>query len=90
MKNRIFNFHSDAGHGWLAVKLTDLIDLGINKKISRYSYIKGETVYLEEDLDLSVFFKAFEDKHGVKPTIKDLDHQYDRSPIRSFNNYRGV
>ena len=35
--------HSDAGHGWLAVKLADLEMLGIKTDITEYSYVKGKT-----------------------------------------------
>ena len=43
--------HSDPGHGWLAVKLSDLKMLGIEANITDFSYIKGKTAYLEEDKD---------------------------------------
>ena len=43
--------HSDPGHGWLAVKLSEIKMLGIETDISEFSYIKGKTAYLEEDCD---------------------------------------
>lgn len=85
-----FNFHSDSGHGWLAVKFNMLVELKIESKISGFSYIRNGTVYLEEDCDMLSFIKAYEDKYKEKPEVIDLNHKYDRSPIRSFNHYRGV
>ena len=78
-------YHSDPGHGWLAVKLDDLKMLGIEADISSFSYIKGKTAYLEEDCDMSTFIKAAETK-GIKVEVKQGAVR-DRSPIRSFRQY---
>jgi hypothetical protein len=79
----------DPGHGWLAVKKSELIDLGIADKISRFSYEKGKTVYLEEDQDMRTFILAFENKYGQGPAIR-TNYVNKRSPIRSYKNYQGV
>lgn len=52
-----FKFYSDAGHGWLAVKRELLEQFGLLSKVTHYSYQKGETVYLEEDCDASLFIE---------------------------------
>ena len=78
-------FHSDAGHGWLAVKVSDLKMLGIETKITPYSYIKGKTVYLEEDCDMSKFIEAAKAK-GITIEVRSGTPR-DRSPIRSFKSY---
>ncbi|MHC4691049.1 MAG: hypothetical protein ACYS5F_15700 [Planctomycetota bacterium] len=44
-KYRLF---SDAGHSWLEVSFDELVSLGINKKITAWSYYKGNNVYLED------------------------------------------
>lgn len=80
-------YHSDPGHGWLAVKLSDLKMLGIESKITGFSYIKGQTAYLEEDCDMSTFINAAKEK-GIEVKIKQ-GAQRDRSPIRSFKSYQG-
>lgn len=56
----MYKFHTDPGHGWLAVPVAELYDLGIAQKISRYSYISrdGRLAYLEEDCDLSIFART--------------------------------
>lgn len=78
-------FHSDPGHGWLAVKMSELKMLGIETQISSYSYVKGKTVYLEEDCDAGVFIKAAKAK-GFTVEVQS-GKQRDRSPIRSFQSY---
>lgn len=69
--NDTFTLHSDPGHGWLEVSPADLKAVGLTvDNISGYSYKnrRGNRLFLEEDCDLSVFFKAFKEKHGVLPT----------------------
>jgi hypothetical protein len=85
--NKKFNMHHDAGHGWLAVKIQDLIDLEIIHKISKYSYTKGKTIYLEEDMDASTFITKYKELYGKRPYINDLEQRKDRSPIRSFKTW---
>ena len=77
--------HSDPGHGWLAVKLDELKMLGIETKITPFSYVKGKTVYLEEDCDMSEFITAAKAK-GIEVEVRE-GPQRDRSPIRSFRSY---
>lgn len=84
-----FKFYADPGHGWLAVKRNLLSDLGITQSISRYSYERGQTVYLEEDCDASKFLQAWKAKHGSEPTI-ECRHTNNRSPIRSYDSYSGA
>src|SRR5208283_3098652 len=51
-------FHTDAGHGWLQVPRKALFDLGIAASISRYSYVKGDFAFLEEDCDAPKYLAA--------------------------------
>ena len=51
-------FHEDGGHGWLQVPHGLIKSLGIGKEISSYSYKDKNFAYLEEDDDLSKFFRA--------------------------------
>lgn len=77
--------HTDPGHGWLAVKLSELKMLGIQHEISSYSYVKGKTAYLEEDSDAGKFINAMRAK-GIEVEVKEGAHR-DRSPIRYFKSY---
>lgn len=85
-KDKLYRFHCDPGHGWLAVKLKDLNVLGINEnEISNYSYVRGQTAYLEEDCDAGIFINAFKNKFGCDPIIKET-YRNNRSPIRSYQS----
>ncbi len=82
---KTYKFYNDAGHGWMAVKRQELVDLGIMDKISTYSHQRGATVYLEEDCDAYLFIKAMKDR-GIE--VKYVDKYVgDRSPIRSYDSY---
>ena len=78
-------FYSDPAHGWCAVKLNVLYDLGIIEKISPYSYIRGKTAYLEEDCDYSTLISALMDKNILY--VMDSKHTDKRAPIRSYDRY---
>ena len=82
----VFNFHSDAGHGWLAVNNALVRELDLATKISQFSYMQGKSSYLEEDCDMGHFINAFTLKFGFAPKIKELDSR-DRSVIRSFKRF---
>ena len=87
MKTVQFKFYSDPGHGWMAVKRKMLDELGLKFTITRYSYQKGQTVYLEEDCDAGNFMKALREQRGLE--IKIVEKSTDnRSPIRSYESYR--
>ena len=77
--------HSDPGHAWLAVKLSEIEMLGIKADISSYSYVKGKTAYLEEDCDAGKFIQAMRAK-GIEVEVKEGACR-DRSPIRYFKPY---
>ena len=77
-------FHSDPGHAWLAVKKAELKRLKIDFMISSFSYMNGETAYLEEDRDAEVFLNAKKAK-GEMVNIKDSYREH--TPIRNYENY---
>jgi hypothetical protein len=56
----MYKFYSGPAHGWLAVPAKELEDAGVFYKVSDYSYYdpKSEMVYLEEDCDAGIAFKA--------------------------------
>lgn len=83
-KEKVYIFHTDPGHGWLAVKRSELKQLAIEDKISTYSYQKGATVYLEEDCDAGVFIEAL--KASGKEFTCRSSHQ-ENTPIRSYAHY---
>lgn len=85
MKTLKLKFYSDPGHGWLACKVDLLVKLGINKTISRFSYVKGGTAYLEEDCDASRLIHALK-AANIEYTIESKNtNQY--SPIRNYHSW---
>lgn len=78
-----FTLYYDAGHGWLAVTEALAATIGLTEgDFSAYSYREGDTLYLEEDLDASVFVRAWEAARG-EILIHAVDHgRY--SPIRNM------
>jgi len=94
MENTTYTYHHDAGHGWLEVDFGELLELNIAGDISGCSYRKGDTVFLEEDCDMTEFFNAYELKLGKKPKtapendgdwIRELPY-YELSDFKSYIN----
>ena len=82
---KAYTFHTDAGHGWLQVKKSELRTLGIAEKITGFSYQYLDSVYLEEDCDAGTFLSALK-AQGTQFAIKER-HDGDYSRIRDFANY---
>jgi len=92
---KTYIFHEDPGHGWMAVKRTELTQLNILHKISFYSYQSesGTIIYLEEDRDASLFIKALTKKLGIpiKTFIRNhtrTSHQ-DNTFVRHLSHFKG-
>lgn len=85
MKTKKYIVYSDSGHAWGKVKFSEILKLGIQDKISSYSYMRGDNVYLEEDCDLSLLVNALR-KIDIK--VEWIEKNTDkRSKIRSYNHY---
>ncbi len=80
------NFYCDPGHGWVKINKKWLSLLAIEDKISRYSYMRKDYVYLEEDNDLSTLYAAA-DKQGIKIVLKEY-YTDKQSKIRSYASYK--
>ena len=83
-----YQFYTDPGHGWLRVPYSELERLDIADKITRYSYTRGDNVFLEEDCDLSTFMKA-KTNLNEKIEIRTINSNR-QSRIRSYNSYNGA
>ena len=81
-------FFSDPGHGWLRVPADLLEDWGLRLKISPYSYVKGKSVYLEEDSDASIFLQEAK-RRGVEVQVRSSSVN-NRSTIRNYDSYDGT
>ena len=87
MKERTYRYYQDPGHGWIAVGLRELEDLGIAQDISHHSYRRGGTVYLEEDDDAGKWVAARVAAGMSKPLIKSV-YCKTSSRIRGHHPYR--
>ena len=85
MKRMTLNYYQDPGHGWVKVGLQTLVDLGIHDKITRYSYVRKNHAYLEEDCDLGLLFKVCNAK-GIKIVLRE-HHTNKSSKIRAYQSY---
>ena len=76
-------FHSDSGHGWLAVPLAELSRLGVRPTV--YSYRDNDCAYLEEDCDRPAF-EAAAAEQGIGLTFGYEHHDGDCfvRALRSF------
>ncbi|MDD5649455.1 MAG: hypothetical protein PHF86_03410 [Candidatus Nanoarchaeia archaeon] len=87
MKEKIYVFYSDSGHGWLKVLKREVETSGIIKQISSFSHKKNQFLYLEEDCDASIFIKAQEAK-GIKVKLKSFSTNRS-SKIRNYERFLG-
>jgi hypothetical protein len=88
-RNRTFSFvlYSDPGHGWLAVRRELLLRYAkAALSITRYSYQRGENVYLEEDCDCQSFLEALQDE-GLAFKIVEKTCSRNQSRIRSYDRF---
>lgn len=86
-----YDYFTDPGHGWLKVKKSELVALGIADKISSYSYERGEWAYLEEDCDMGAFFNAKgwkgDTDFWLSGIIRGRNSAYKQSKIRGYARY---
>ena len=78
-----YEFHYDAGHGWLKVSHAELRELGIAHKISSYSYRDENYAYLEEDCDAPLFEEAAHLTPGQYIEVDDGNDSF----IRNLQRY---
>jgi hypothetical protein len=78
--------YSDPSHAWAKVKRQVLVNLGIDKDVSPYSYQYKDNVYLEEDCDLTLLYhRLLKDNVRMKFVEKHTDKD---SRIRTYESYQ--
>lgn len=77
---KAYMFHTDPGHGWLQVPLTEVKAMGI--PVSTYSYKDDTFAYLEEDCDAPKFMKALGEEVAIYEKHSNRD-----SFIRNLERY---
>lgn len=83
-------YHSDPGHGWIAVS-SKLLPIDVQKRITSFSYErpgkKHKTIYAEEDCDASIVLDYLRTRFNV--TLKRVYTKGDKlSRIRNYSCYR--
>ena len=87
---KVFDFISDPGHGWVKVPHALLAQLMISKQITTYSYMRGAYAYLEEDMDASTFHQAYEKCFGFAPKYRERNAGQKYSRVRGYDTYPGT
>lgn len=86
---------NDIGHGWLQVPKCLVYELGIENKITAYSYETEKYIYLEEDCDMHIFFQTYFDNENYTEARAFWDF-YEHIPrvylsteseIRNYNRF---
>jgi hypothetical protein len=68
---RTFTYLQDPGHGWLIVSRGDLAGAGLSPAdFSQCSYVRGDTIALEEDCDMPRFLKRL-DERGIPYRLRE-------------------
>lgn len=81
-----FTYYQDPGHGWLRVPMSLIKKIGIESKISSYSFISGKSSYLEEDDDACIFLQRLRELK-IDFVIKNkYIKRFDRSKTRFNTN----
>ena len=83
---KTFIVYSDPGHAWARVSFETLRELGIEDKISPFSYQRNGYAFLEEDCDLSVLILALRAR-GIEPRWVEKHRREGPSKIRSYLCY---
>ena len=81
------NYICDPGHGWIAIPMEVVKELGIEDKVSSCSYKRRGIAYLEEDCDAALFLEAVKEKCGVSDLKINQIHQNNESIIRTFDRF---
>lgn len=82
-----FDFYTDPGHGWLKVGFISIVKLDIVDKITDCSYRRGDNAYLEEDCDMVLFIKRWEDYTGKSWDWKLNAREHHTNKSSKIRNY---
>ena len=87
-KTKTLLMYEDPGHGWCKVSRYDKVFQMIAKEVSHFSYQLGDSVYLEEDCDLGLYYnKLVELGYEIK---WKYNHTDDNSRIRGYAPYKYI
>lgn len=78
-----YKFFTDPAHGWLEVTRDEINRLRVVP--SKYSYMRGDLVYLEEDCDASAFIRA---KKELGEKVETTEIYRVRTAIRNYPSFK--
>ena len=87
-KTKTLLMYEDPGHAWCKVSRYDKVFQMIAKEVSHFSYQLGDSVYLEEDDDLGLYYNKLVEL-GYEIKWKYI-HTNDNSRIRGYEQYRYI
>jgi hypothetical protein len=89
-----YAFYTDPSHGWLKVLIEEIVQLGIARDISSFSYVSPDRkwAYLEEDMDAQTYIRAvlsadwFQDMNAIRASTRNI---YSERPcyVRNFDSF---
>jgi hypothetical protein len=86
LEPRTFTYLQDPGHGWLIVSRGDLAAAGMSPAdFSASSYVRGDTIALEEDCDMPHFLKNL-DERGIPYRLREQHTDADAHVRRWASN----
>ncbi len=81
----IIEVYADPSHSFAKVSIKNLIKYKVIDKISKYSYVRKDFAYLEEDRDLTIYLMA------LKENCVDYSLRYHytnrQSKIRNYSSF---
>lgn len=86
MVKKVHKLYTDGDCGWLKVKKSKLVKLGIADKITEKSYMRGDNAYLDKDTDAKVFEQTMKDK-GFEYGIKVIESKGRNSKISKYAKF---
>jgi hypothetical protein len=79
-------YHQDSGHGWLEVPSREIKAMGLEGRITPYSYLHEGKAYLEEDMDAGAFLDMR--KLLSKPVVIQNNYIDGMCHIRDYPHFR--
>jgi hypothetical protein len=88
LEPRTFTYLQDPGHGWLIASCADLAGAGMSPAdFSSCSYVRGDTLALEEDCDMPRFLKRL-DERGIPYRLRE-QHTNTEAHVRHWASNTG-
>jgi hypothetical protein len=90
MKKKVkkLKMYEDPGHAWCKVRRAEKLFQKVAKDITSFSYQCGNYVYLEEDCDLGLYYKACVEAGYEIEWDYEVTKNGELSKIRNYQSYK--